>query len=145
MDATTKALLKKLQDLERQRWRINREIEAIQTALKLAGITPTLHDAFSVPDPNEWTYAHDQTFAQSQLNEACKQILKDYQGKWLTKAQVEYLVTRGGYKFATENTKNSVDVTLRRLAADGFCEAERVRGSRGNKYRFFAEPKNADA
>lgn len=145
VDATTQKLLARLQELEREKWRLSRDINAIQTALRLAGVRPDGDGDRTKVEHHETDYVVKQPFAEITLVDACKKILRDYRGHWLTKSQLEYLVVRGGYKFSTDDSKNSVDVTMRRLAAEGFCEAERVRGSRGNKYRVFAEPKNADA
>jgi hypothetical protein len=60
---------------------------------------------------------------------------KNHPADYLTKTQVEYLAKRGGYKFSTADSKNSVAVTLRRLATEGKIEAQRIRGAAGNKYR----------
>jgi DNA-binding HxlR family transcriptional regulator len=139
VDATTKSLLRQLQELEREEWRIREKVRAIHTALKLAGIKPDVKTISSWgQDEHEAEYARQEPFAETTLTEACEKVLKDYADKWLTKSQVEYLITRGGYKSSAKDAKNSVDVTLRRLAGDGRCDVKRVRGSRGNTYRWIS-------
>lgn len=139
MDATTKKLLMKLREAERVRWEKDQEIEHIRKTLELLGIKPGTDFTSWLFKDSE--YAQKRPFARTTLTEACLTILQDHKGHWFTKSQVEYLAVRGGYEFSTENTKNSVDVTLRRLAADGKCAAERVRGARGNRYCSFPDGK----
>jgi len=138
VDATTKTLLRQLQELEREEWRIREKTRAIRMALKLAGITPETSTISWAEDAKEAEYARREPFTDSTLTEACERVLQDYQDKWLTKSQVEYLITRGGYRSPAKDAKNSVDVTLRRLTENGKCDAKRVRGSRGNTYRWIA-------
>ena len=138
VDATTKNLLRQLQELEREGWRIRDKTRSIHVALKLAGIKPDARTLLGGQDSHEYQYAVKQPFAHATLTEACEQVLKDYADNWLTKSQVEYLITRGGYKSSAKDAKNSVDVTLRRLAGDGKCDVKRVRGSRGNTYRWIS-------
>ena len=132
MDATALALVKKLHKIERQIREWEDDAQSIKTALELIGIKPEDHPLF--PETREDEYALKRPFAHKGLIDSCKRILTDHPNQPFTKSHVEYLVTRGGYKFETENPKNSVDVTLRRLAADGFCKAERIRGSAGSTY-----------
>jgi len=139
VDATAKKLVDKLRQLEMQEWRIKRDRRAIQLALHAAGIRPGMD-----VNSNELSYAQDLPFMNKTLSESCEQILKDSEGQWLTKTQVEYLVVRGGYSFSAKDSKNSVDVTLRRLAVDGKCAADRVRGSRGNRYRWMNEKSSGE-
>ena len=138
VDATTKSLLRQLRELESENWRTREKIRSIHTALKLAGVKPDVDTLLGGQDGHESGYAVRVPFAQTALIEACEQVLKDYGDIWLTKSQVEYLITRGGYKSSAKDAKNSVDVTLRRLAADGKCDVKRVRGSRGNTYRWIS-------
>jgi len=132
VDATTKSLIKQLRDLETKKWAISSDIDAIKRALSLAGVKPS-------ESHSEGLYAARQPFKDMRLSEACAQILRDHSEQWLTKSQVEYLLVRGGCPFSTDDTKNSVDVTLRRLADQNLCMAERAMGSRGNKYRHIEE------
>jgi hypothetical protein len=76
----------------------------------------------------------DRPFEDMTLVDACRKILADFPGTALTKSQVEDYALQGGYKFTTQDTKNSVSGTLRRLAAEGVCQVTRVKGPHGNKY-----------
>jgi hypothetical protein len=134
VDATTQKLVSKLAELERVRWNADREIRAINTALSLAGVKPG--KIASATYPREHEYASSQVFAEMGLREACEKVLEDFEGQWLSKAEIEYLIARGGYPFTTKNSKNSVGITLQRLATEEFCEVERKRGATGNRYRF---------
>jgi len=144
VDATTKRLLQRLEEIDEQRRRLRTERDAITTALAVAGVRP--------PDADHERYTREETeyrvekpFAKMSLIDACLRVLRDYAGKselheqWLDKNQVEYLVVRGGYEFKTEDPTNSVSVSLRRLAEDGFCEAHAGKGSRSTRYRFKKE------
>lgn len=145
VDATAKRLLNQLRDLERESWRISEKIRAIQMALKLAGVRPATSDFLGAPDAKEAEYAVRQPFAELKLTDACEQVLKDYAERWLTKSQVEWLIARGGYKSSAKDPKNSVEMTLRRIAADNRCEVERVRGSHGNRYKWILRsPRHED-
>ncbi|MGH9437941.1 MAG: hypothetical protein ACRD22_08595 [Terriglobia bacterium] len=143
MDATTKRLLKRLEEIDGQRVALRRERDAITTALSVAGVRP--------PDASHHIYTHSenqygifQPFKSKSLSEACLIVLRDQPKSWLTKTQVEYLVARGGYQFSTDDTINSVSVTLRRLAAEGLCEAHKGKGTRASTYRFVRERDDDD-
>ena len=138
VDPTARTLLRQLQELEREEWRIREKVRTIHSALKMAGIKPDVTAVSWGQDEHEAEYARKEPFSETTLTEACEQVLKDYADKWLTKSQVEYLITRGGYKSSAKDAKNSVDVTLRRLSEGGKCDAKRVRGSRGNTYRWIS-------
>jgi hypothetical protein len=130
MDASVKKMLKNLKELEFKKSVINRDIDAIKRTLAMLGLkveSGSLREA---------EYAAYQPFRETALNDACLTVLKDHKGAWLTRSQIEYLIARGGYESSTKDIGNSVDVTLRRLAGAGACEAERVRGSRGSRYRW---------
>jgi len=139
VDATAKKLVERMRQLEMEQWRINNELRAIRTALDVAGVKPS-YKFKTLSDPTESEYVRNQPFNKTTLAEVCYAILKDYKPEWLTKSQVEYLAIRGGYNFSTTDSKNSIDVTLRRMAGAGKIEADRVRGSRGSRYRFIPEP-----
>ena len=132
VDVTTKRLMKQRRELEMERSKLTRDIESIDRALTLAGIKPD-------KDTGAWMmeadYAVRQIFKDMRLKDACLKILQDLPKVWFTKAQIEYMLVRGGCEFATEASKNSVDVTMRRLADQGLCMAERTRGSEGNRYK----------
>jgi hypothetical protein len=130
-----------MEQIDRQRAELRSERNAIMTALSVAGWRP--------PDANrniytmeESQYWREQPFRSMSLTDACLTILRDHAKKtelheqWLDKNQVEYLVRRGGFQFKTDDPTNSVNVTLRRLAEDGFCQASGGKGSRGIRYHF---------
>ncbi len=141
MDATTKKLMERLEQIEFEMKKLRREKESITTALEVTGSRPPgAHKNFYTQEEN--SYGHKQPFEAMTLTDACLQILRDYAAKdeiheqWLDKNQIEYLVVRGGFKFKTEDTKNSVNVTLRRLAEEGYCEAHVGKGTRATRYHF---------
>ena len=137
MDATTKQMLDRLSELERKIGMLNSQANSIRTALELVGVRPS--DDNPLDESVDSRYAATVPFYQTTLVEACKRILMDYKGKWLSKTQIEYLAAMGGYQFSTDDSKNSVDVTLRRLTERGFCEVQRNRGPQGNTYRWIEE------
>ncbi len=140
VDITTKRLMKVIGDLDVQISQLRRKRDAAYTALELAGVRPKKDTMASLPSQMEIGYKANKPFADMMLSKACLKVLRDNKGEWLTKANVEYLVALGGYVFDTDDPKNSVNVTLRRLTSDGKIEAERIRGSRGNKYRWVDSP-----
>lgn len=136
VDATTNKLMKRLQEIETESARLRRERDAITTALAVAGIRPPAARQ-SILTYKEIDYRQTQPFTQMTLTDACLKVLCDHSGEWMTKAQVEYLVVRGGYKFVTKDQKNSVGITLRRLVDPEIgVEVQRVRGSQGSTYRY---------
>ncbi len=143
MDATAKKLADAMADTQRQIAALQRKANALSAALEEIGLRIEDADPFSLPSDAQ--YADDRPFVHSSLVAACKRILRDHKGRSLNKSQVEYLAAIGGYPFATEDSKNSVDVTLRRLAESGFCEVEKAR--EGNKYfcREQESPKDSPA
>jgi hypothetical protein len=143
VDATAQKLVKRMKDLESEKWRIDRELRAIRTALGVAGIKPGKFKDLSTTQ--ELDYVTKQPFRNMTLRECCLLILRDHVDLWRSKAEIEYLISRGGYKFSTNDSKNSVGVTLQRLKDDGMCEVERVRGAHGNRYRWLPERSRQDA
>ena len=137
MDATAQQLLEKLAELERQAESINRKIYSIKTALELIGVRP--EDRTPFDDGMDSAYARMLPFLNTSLVEACKRVLMDHKNQSLTKSQIEYFAGVGGYRFATDDSKNSVDVTLRRLVDQKFCGVDRNRGPHGNTYRWIPE------
>lgn len=136
VDATAKRLLAKQDELERTRWRIDQELRAVRMALNLAGVRPS--DYTDKLDRHEVDYIAEQAFQKTTLGEACEKILKDFKDQWLNKSQIEYLITRGGYQFSAKDSKNSVGVTLQRLADNKKIDVERTRGASGNRYRWIS-------
>ena len=135
MDATALKLVQRLSELDEQQNRISRERIALLTALEVAGVKPK-GQMKGFPGSQESIYQVNQTFRGRSLPASCEIVLKDHKGLWLTKSEIEYLIVQGGYEFATGNPKNSIGVTLQRMAEDGPCEVERVRGQQGNRYRW---------
>jgi hypothetical protein len=132
MDATTKKMIDKMSELRREIEDRQRELRAIERTLELVGIRPEE----PVPSGLEWDeiYSGSRPFSRTTLVDACKKILVDFQGARLTKSNVEYLASAGGYQFSTDDPRNSVEVTLRRLAADGFCQVKRGVGPHESEY-----------
>jgi hypothetical protein len=141
VDATARRLVQRLDELAEQQSRINRERQAIVTALEVAGVKPDdgMFKGMGLPGMKESRYMSNGTFANKSLPVACEIVLKDHKDQWLSKTEIEYLIVRGRYKFATSNSKNSVGITLRRMAEEGLCEVQRVRGQQGNRYRWPSE------
>jgi hypothetical protein len=136
MDATVTKLLNRLKQIEWERLRLGKERDGIYTALAVAGVRPPTDQAQWLPSHKENEYALRQPFSKMLLTEACVAVLKDYVDQWLSKTQVEFLLARGGYESEARDTKNSINVTLRRLAAEGRIEATHARGAHGNRYRY---------
>ena len=134
MDETSSKLVARLRVLEVEGRKIEEEKGIITRALEIAGIRPTEIETA------EGVYAKTRPFRKMSLVDACKRVLTDSEEEWITKSQVDYLITRGGFESLAKDAKNSIDVTLRRLAAEGFCEVDSSRGKLGNKYKF--SPKN---
>ena len=132
MDATAERLIEALQNLEREEWRIAQKINAVQTALRLAGVALPLPAAAG---EIEQRYARSHCFAGKRLTDSCERIVKDHQGEWVAKRWVVYLLESGGH-VTRGKLVNSVDVTLRALAARGRIEAKRTLGRDGNRYRW---------
>lgn len=134
MDATTKKMIDKLSKLRMQINDLMREAHSIQRTLELIGIKPEEVD--DAPFGADWDERYSQSlpFMRTTLVEACRRILVDNRGRHLTKSQVEYLASMGGYRFSADDPTNSVEVTLRRLAADGFCQVERGTGPHESQY-----------
>ena len=141
MDATALKLVQRLKELNEQQSRIREEQKALQTALEVAGVKPQ-GQLKGHPGSQETRYRTTGVFKGRSLPASCEIVLKDHKGQWLTKSEIEYLIVQGGYEFATGNPKNSVGVTLQRMAEEGLCEVERVRGQQGNRYRWPSEEAN---
>src|ERR1700685_543620 len=137
MDATSKKLIEKLRDLQMTIAAYERQANAIREALESIGMK--VEDTGEFDPPHDVFYAKHPPFRHTSLVTACKRILNDFRGQYLSKSQVEYLAAMGAYSFSTEDTTNSVDVTLRRLAEKGYCEVQRSRGPTGNKYRWLKD------
>jgi hypothetical protein len=145
VDATARKLVQRMAELEHERGRLDREIHSIRTALSVAGIKPG--KSKSGAGFHETTYVSKQPFADMTLTQCCERILKDHRTDWLSKGEIQYLIVRGGYKFSTQAPRGSVGITLQRMSRDGACDAQRMRGVNGNRYRWpqDAPQKGADA
>jgi len=91
---------------------LRRKADSIRTSLRLAGIKPAYDSSFD--EGLEIEYAARQPFAHLSLADTRRQIFVDFSDRKLTKSDVEYLSTRGGYQFTSKDPSNSVDITLRR-------------------------------
>ena len=133
VDASARKVVARMQRLKSDMAELEREFRELATSLEVMGLT-NRQDGFFIG--LEGKYRQGQPFYDASLNEACLKVLNDYRGGWLTKHQVEYLLVIGGYGSDAKDQTNSVDITLRRLADEGKCEVERVRGGpHGNRYR----------
>lgn len=142
MEAAVKKLLKRLEEIEREEWKLRRERDSIRIALTVVGVTPQKDGSLKLRSKKETDYRLNHPFAKTTLTDACLTVLRDRPDDRLNKNQVEYLVVRGAYPFNTEDTTNSVHTTLRRLSAKGKIDAKRVHGSQGNTYRYIGEKKD---
>jgi hypothetical protein len=141
MDATAKKLIDRLRELEIKKMGINLDIDAIKRSLAMLGIK--LPQSIAT---KEAEYVSVRPFREMPLTEACIKVLRDHPQEWLTKTQVEYFLVRGQFTFTAKDPKNSLDVTLRRLAESGTILAQRMRGASGNRYRWKeADGKNQTA
>lgn len=135
MDATAKKLIEALATARRQIAALEQQAKSISAALEAAGLRASELD-ITLGDPRDKTYAETLPFKTMSLVNTCKQILYDNQTLPLDKSQIEYLASIGGYPFSTDDSKNSVDVTMRRLAGQGLCEifpADDLRQPKGRK------------
>jgi len=141
MDATVKKLLKRRSELEMQRMRVSIDISTIDRALMMAGIrlSPEITRGM------ESEYRNKHPFRDMSLTDACLKVLRDHEGDALTKAQVEYHIAVGGYVSSAKDRRNSVGITLRRLAESGLCAVQRAKGAHGNIYSHIGGPKDVVA
>ena len=144
MDATAKKLIEALATARRQIAALEQQARSISAALEAAGLRASELD-FTLGEPRDKTYAETLPFKTISLVNTCKQILYDNQSLPLDKSQIEYLASIGGYPFSTDDSKNSVDVTMRRLAGQGLCEIfpaddlRQPKGRKGNCYMLSKE------
>jgi len=136
MDSTVKKLLRKLEEIDLDMMRLKSDRESIVKALGFAGVTPP-GPAANISREAEARYQGGKPFEAESLGNACLRVLRDHKGAWLTKAQIEYLVTNGGYPFTAKNPRSSVKITLRRLVIDGRCQVRST--PQGNTYGWAAK------
>lgn len=135
MDATAKKMVKMLMDMEREIARLKYAAQPVREMLESLGIRSKQFDNFwGEETTRDAMYAEELPFRGMTLVDTCKRILADFPTVPMSKSYIEYLSTMGGYPFETEDSKNSIDVTMRRLAKDGFCEIHRREGSTENWY-----------
>jgi hypothetical protein len=135
MDATSRQLMEMLADLRRKIADLERQADSVKTVLESLGYRQPILDRMW-GDALDVKYAKEQPFAHGSLVDACMRIFADQRiTDYLTKSQVEFLAVVGGFPFSTKDRKNSVDVTLRRLAEQGVLEVEHAGGHTGNRYR----------
>jgi hypothetical protein len=134
MDLSAEKLVNQWISLRRKRREIERQETAIQTALDILGIR--VDNVYGFMDRLESRYADSRPFRSASLAEACLTVLSDHDGLALDKNQMEYFLRLGGYPFDAKDPVNSVEVNLRKLAAERQCEiAEKGLGSTASRYR----------
>jgi hypothetical protein len=138
VDATTKKMLKRMEEIDALSSALREERDHITSALLAVAYEPSKAAPVAY-SRKETEYAMRKPFRNTSLTDACLKVLKDHFEEWLDKNQVEELVARGGYESKAEHTTNSIHVTLRRLTVDGYCESHSGRGSRTTKYRFLKD------
>ena len=135
MDATARTLVAQLVATRRQIAMLNQRANSYTMALEAAGFrSKDLDNVWASVPPRDQDYAEQQPFKTKSLVDTCKQILEENGPRPFNKSQIEYLAAIGGYPFSTDDSKNSIDVTMRRLARQGFCEIIRDGGRNGNRY-----------
>jgi hypothetical protein len=136
MDATARKLVETMAALRRQIAELQQQEKSIKVALESAGFRSKKFGQVGwwPDDCLDDRYALEQPFREMTLVNACKKIISDNTTFAFTKDQIEYLAVVGGYPFLTEDRKNSIDVTMRRLARNGFCEIVRGKGQTPNQY-----------
>jgi hypothetical protein len=141
VDATARKLVETLATLRRQIASLQEQEKSIKLALESTGLRSKKFGQVGWwPDGClDDRYALDQPFKEMTLVNTCKKILSDSTTFAFTKDQIEYLAVVGGYPFLTEDRKNSVDVTMRRLAQQEFCQIIRGKGQTPNQYTIHAD------
>jgi hypothetical protein len=146
VEVSLKKLLDRRDTLRRQRSAIDFELRHIDKALEI--IDPMGYGDRLPWEDNAEARSMEELYLGAKpleglsLGESCLRILSDFRFE-MNKGQVEYLASIGGYPFKTQDPTNSIDVTLRRLAADGRCSV-RKEGQEGNFYSALSE-RNANA
>lgn len=144
VDPTTRKMLNRIDELDREMARLSKERHSIFTTLGSIGYRQPGAN-INIPTSTEARYQNSRPFSSMTLTDACLTVLRDQakakelHEQWLDKTQIEYLAVRGGYKFEAEDSINSVHVTLRRLCNEGLIKANKGKGSRSTKYHFLKE------
>jgi hypothetical protein len=137
VDATTRKLVKRKQEINIQIARLEREREGIDTALTITG--GRADDRHAISNLTESLYSINKPFRGMTLRSAIQKVLRDNPTEWLSKTQIEVLIATGGYEFTAKSSKNSVGVTLQRMKYEQLCYVQRTRGAHGNRYRWLPE------
>lgn len=142
VEPAVKRLLDERESLRRKRMALDRQIVALDVALGVLGVR-VKDQRGDYTEVVEEHYAKDQPFKNLSLAAACLMALRDHADLLLDKNKVEYLLTLGGYQFEAKDPTNSVEITLRKLAAEGKCKAIKRPGPHGTLYQStgFREPK----
>jgi hypothetical protein len=141
VDTTARKLVETLGTLRNQIATLQQQERSIKVALESAGIRSTRlgKTGWGDGDCLDDRYALEQPFKEMTLVNTCKKILSDNTTSAFTKDQIEYLAVIGGYPFLTDDRKNSIDVTMRRLASQSFCQIIRGKGPIPNQYTIDAQ------
>jgi len=141
MDASAKKLVDELLETRRSLRTLARRESAIRTALDIMGIR--VPDDYGYMGKIEDLYVETFAFRAMSLPDACLKVLEDHKDISLDKNRIEYLLTLGGYPFEAKDPTNSVEVNLRKLAADGRCTVTKGSGSTASEYRAKRKESNA--
>jgi len=138
MEPGLKKLLDRKEVLQRQKIAVSQELDAIEKALDIMGFAAD--NAGGYRDLEE-QYAKEKPFKGKRLTEACLALMEDCGSVglwghplWIDKSEVEHLLQIGGFQFGKGNPTNSVEITLRRLAAQGKCAVRKRGGPHSSKY-----------
>ena len=144
VDASAEKLVNELVKIRRRKHELDRREAAIRTALDVLGIR--VDNAYGFLNKLESKYADNRPFRDTSLPDACLTVLADHDGVALDKNQVEYYVTLGGYPFNAKDPTNSIEVTLRKLAAGGECAIDEPGlGSTASRYSARRDRKEPNA
>jgi hypothetical protein len=141
VDTTARKLVETLGALRTQIAALQQQERSIKVALESAGIRSKKLGQVGWWDGDclDDKYALEQPFKEMTLVNTCKKILSDNTTSAFTKDQIEYLAVIGGYPFLTDDRQNSIDVTMRRLASQSFCQIIRGKGPIPNQYTIDAQ------
>ena len=141
MEPAIKKLLDEKMAIRRRLRELSKREGAVDTALEILGIRVTeeaMLRGFMRVSRLEDEYDSAKPFKEKFLPEACLRIINDHDGMGLDKKQVEYCLVVGGYPFEAKDPTNSVEIALRKLAADGQCDAIKGTGTQLSRYRSLA-------
>jgi len=138
MEPGLKKLLDRRTLLRRQRVATDQELSAIEKALEIMQFASDNPGGY---EELEQDFRETRPFAGKSLADACLMLLHDCESVglwersiWIDKSEVEHLLNVGGFQFGKGNPTNSIEVTLRRLAAQGRCSVQKRGGPHSSKY-----------